>query len=301
MTTAAANANSDWRGMNWMLTKYPKPEDDFKSDFDRWCLHPHIKYLTGQVEICPSTGREHYQMYVELTTTKRMTGIKKIFGSDVHCELRRGTQLEAVHYCQKKETRKPGTDFFFSGTLGVQGARTDLTLIKEQIEKGELSVEQVALGQPELYHQYGRTLSKIEDLLLRKKFRTEMTKGIWYYGTTGVGKSHKAMENFHPDTHYVWKLNDRGWQDGYTQQKTVIINDFRGEISFGELLTLVDKWPHTVPRRGREPMPFISETVIITSCKHPHEIYHRSMEDKDKLEQLDRRFEIIELKKEPIL
>ena len=64
---------------------------------------------------------------------------------------------------------------------------------------------------PEAYHQYGpRTLTKVEDIALRSKFRTEMTTCEWLSGPTGVGKSHRAFQGFTPDTHYVWKLNDGG-------------------------------------------------------------------------------------------
>ena len=286
-------------GPNWMLTIFPNDTTgDLESLVTEWQKINKIKGMCGQYEICPTTKRLHIQAYVKFTNTVKMTGVKKIFGESTHCELRHkdSTDLACYNYCTKTETRKEGTTpFFFGEVIGRQGERTDLEVLKDQITSGEITVEEIALEMPDTYHQYGRTLSKIEELALRKKFRTEMTKGIWYYGKTGVGKSHTAFKDFHPDTHYVWKLNDHGWQDGYTQQKTVIINDFRGEIPFGELLTLVDKWPHTVPRRSREPMPFISETVIITSCKHPREIYHRSTEDNDKLEQLERRFEIKEL------
>ena len=143
------------------------------------------------------------------------------------------------------------------------------------------------------YHQYGRTLNKIEDLAMRNKYRSEMTKGIWYWGETGVGKSHKAFEGFNPKTHYVLP-NDNGWWDAYTQQDTIIINDFRGEIRYNELLNLVDKWPFNVKRRNREPIPFISKTVIITSSLKPEDVYH-NRNDEDKIEQLLRRFEVIKV------
>lgn len=126
---------------------------------------------------------------------------------------------------------------------------------------------------------------------MRRKFRTEMTTCDWLYGPTGTGKSHAAFKDFTPDTHYVWK-SDNGWQDGYAQQPTVIINDFRGEIPYNELLQMVDKWPYYVKRRGREPMPFTSKHIIITSSLPPDAIYHRRLEE-DSLEQLNRRINLV--------
>ena len=113
-------------------------------------------------------------------------------------------------------------------------------------------------------------------------------------GKTGVGKSHKAFDNYNSETHYLWKLNDKNWQDGYTGQEIVIINDFRGEINYNELLNLIDKWPYTLPRRGREPVPFLAKHIIITSSLPPEKVYWRR-DNEDYLEQLFRRIKIIEV------
>lgn len=115
---------------------------------------------------------------------------------------------------------------------------------------------------------------------------------VWLWGATGVGKSHTAFAGFNPETHYVKTLEDEWW-DGYTGQATVILNDFRGQIVFSNLLTLIDKWPTSVKRRGREPFPFISKQVIITSDKPPEIIYYNV--DKDRIGQLLRRIEIHEV------
>ncbi len=182
--------------------------------------------------------------------------------------------------------------------LGIKpkpGERVDLKKVRDEILDGR-SVDDLTMDNPMAYHQYGRTMERIEDIAMRKRFRTEMTQGIWYWGTTGVGKSHKAMEGFDPDTHYIVPY-DNGWWDGYKGQKTVIFNEFRGGVAFAEMLDLVDKWPKTVARRGREPVPFLAKTVIVTSSKHPAEVYKNVCEEGDSLDQLTRRFKIVRLTK----
>jgi len=141
-----------------------------------------------------------------------------------------------------------------------------------------------------IVHQYGRTLDRIEDISMRKIHRTEMTEAVWLWGPTNVGKSHKAFEGYTPETHYLWP-NDGRWWDGYRQQNTVIFNDFRGEIPYNVMLQIVDKWPFQVPRRGREPMPFTSKRVIITSSLSPMAVYH-NREAEDSLAQLLRRMTV---------
>jgi len=126
-----------------------------------------------------------------------------------------------------------------------------------------------------MFHQYGRTMDRLEDIALRQKFRTMMTRAYWYTGPSMAGKSHKVFENYSPDTHYVKPLGeaDCKWWDGYTGQETVIFNEFRGQIPFAEMLDLMDKWPKTVSRRGRAPVPFLAKTILIASIRMPRDVY----------------------------
>ena len=253
---------------------------------------PDNKYIVMGREICPSTKKEHWQSFISFKFAKTLSSAIKIlqnhFGVKCHVEIIRGTLEDNEDYCTKDN------DYYTLGTPNKQGIRTDLIEIKNEILNGK-KVDDITLENPNIFHQYGRTLNKIEDLAMRKKFRTEMTKGIWYYGKTGVGKSHKAFEGFTPETHYIYP-NDGGWWDGYTQQEIVIINEFRGEIAFKELLDLCDKWPKSVKRRCREPIPFTSKLIIITSCHTPEEVY-KNLDDGDRIDQLSRRFDVIEIKK----
>lgn len=172
-----------------------------------------------------------------------------------------------------------------------QGVRNDLDQLRNEILEGR-SVDEIAVEDPMAYHFYNRTMHRIEDLRMRKTYRNFMTEGEWIYGETGTGKSEYAFKDFNPETHYVWAYERNGWNDGYTQQDTVILDEFRGQVCMNELLRMVDKHPnYFVARRGREPLPFVSKRVIITSALHPKEVF-KNLEENDKLEQLLRRFKI---------
>lgn len=195
--------------------------------------------------------------------------------------------LSASNYCKKDG------DFVEYGTLPKQGKRNDLDEVRDAIMQGQ-TVDELAVTNPNLYHQYGRTLTKIEDLRMRKNFRKEMTEGIWIYGQTGVGKSERLFEGFDPETHYSYPY-DGGWCDGYAQQETVIIDEFRGQIPFNELLRMVDKHPnYSMRRRGREPMPFTSKIVKISSSMHPRDVFY-NLDENDSFNQLYRRFKIYKI------
>lgn len=260
---------------------------DFSRELSFWeqLVKDHnITYAICGDEVCPSTKNKHFQCFVYFTNPRSVSGTRKLFKGR-HVEACKGDEKSNIRYCSKDENV-----VFEHGDRPKQGARKDLDTIRDEILDGK-SVEDIAMEHPTLYHQYGRTLSKLEDIALRRKKREWMTKGIWYWGPTGVGKSHHAFENFDPSTHYVLP-NDNGWWDGYTGQETVIINDFRGEIPYNHLLQMIDKWPFWVRRRCREPAPFLAKTVIITSSLPPEDIYNRR-EAEDHIEQLLRRMTVI--------
>lgn len=272
---------SKHRSWVFTLNNYTEVElDTLKDWITRYCNYG----IIGK-EIAPTTGTPHLQGYIQRKSPGTQSALMKI-AHRAHWEVAKGNASQNEVYCSKDK------DVWVHGEYKGQGARTDLESVKNMIMAGEESVDSLVVSHPVLYHQYGRTLNKIEDLAMRRKFRTEMTRGIWYWGPTGVGKSHLAFDGFTPETHYVYP-NDNGWWDGYTQQEIVIFNDFRGEIPYGLMLQLVDKWPMSVKRRNREPMPFTSKTVVVTSSQRPEDVYHGVVSRDDSIAQLLRRFEVV--------
>lgn len=288
----------------------PRKEDGYERS---WCFTSYsaeapvfgknMRYLLYAPEVCPDTKRNHWQCYVVFKNHRTITAIqkeakKKTGKSFGHLEAAKGGLDHQLSYIQgpysdgkgKTKPFNPEWREFGKRPRAGQGKRNDLDELKDALTLGETTVDEITIANPMMFHKYGRTLSKIEDLVLRKRVRTWMTTCEWYHGPTGVGKSHRAFDGFDPDTHYVWK-DDNGWQDGYTGQETVIINDFRGAIRYDQMLQLIDKWPYWVRRRGREPAPFLAKHVIITSSLAPEQVYNRRAEG-DEIAQLLRRIKV---------
>lgn len=269
------------RNYSFTLNNYSNEEYEFIKNIE--CNYMVVGKETGENET------PHLQGYINFKNAKSFKAVKKLMPR-AHIEISMGTAKDNLNYCSKQD-KEP----FIKGEMPIQGRRVDLEEITADILKGNTNVESLLIERPTLIHQYGRTLDRVEDLKLRGKHRNFMTEGIWIWGETGTGKSTYAFEGFTPETHYLWN-NDRGWWDGYRQQETVILNDFRGEIPYNALLQMIDKFPFSVNRRNREPMPFLSKKVIITSSLPPERIYHNRM-DEDNIEQLLRRVKVIETRK----
>jgi len=140
-------------------------------------------YLVFQREICPTSGREHWQGYLELKKNMRRDAIAESLGitppikdekgdtiqpGGWHCELRKGTAQEADAYCRKKETRKPGSKICSMGPRPKDepkkpGTRTDLLAPSALLREGK-SMKDVALAHPVAIVKYARGFETLERL-----------------------------------------------------------------------------------------------------------------------------------------
>lgn len=239
----------------------------------------HCQYHAYGEETCPSTGRRHWQGFVYFSNARTFSAVRKLLAPH-HVEACRGSLADNERYCSKEGT------YTEIGVKPSQGTRNDLRSVVDAIKDGTTTVGDIIMENPEYYHQYGRTLERAEDLINRSRVRNFVTQGFWFWGPTGSGKSRLAFSV--SDDYYV-KPSDGRWWDSYSGQHTVIIDDFRGDIGYSELLRLCDRYPMTVPRRGREPYPFLSKIIIITSALKPEEVY-TDLSYHDSLDQLHRRF-----------
>ncbi len=173
------------RRRNWCVTIWQNR--DKWGDFISKCQQiDDLVYFIGQGEICPTTGREHIQGYLEFGKPLNMHRIKRILGDDtMHLGPRHGTRDEAREYCRKTATRIDDEFMWEVGTWRKQGKRSDLAAVIEHLLTGEdWRPEDYAI-----YVQYRRGLES-----LRRKVRTEET----------MRRMLEHYESFEP---YVWQSN----------------------------------------------------------------------------------------------
>lgn len=242
-------------------------------------------------EIAPNTGTIHWQGQITFKRAYRLNALKKMHNK-IHWEI---TKANAdANYARKIDSKK-----IIDIDNTNQGKRTDLKKLNDEIKSGR-TVRDIRQENPMIYHQYGRTLEKLEDDSYEKGKRYFKTKCIWIYGETGTGKSLYAWNVLLKDMDvYNW-TDDKGWWDNYKGQEGVIFDDFRGEIPYNLLLKLSDRYPVEISRRGKAPLNFNSKLIVITSSLHPKDVYIEQKFQKDKIDQLIRRIDIIEMNKQLI-
>lgn len=248
-------------------------------------------------------GTPHLQGYCEFKGQKEWDTVKKMM-EGAHFEPRHGTAEGAAKYCKKGEQSHENYDLEGDaspeyglnaqvvewGEMTQQGQRNDLSPACDMI-KGGATMKQVAREHPEHFVRFHKGLLALKCILLEP--RDEVPEVRVYYGTTGTKKSLSARQWLgfakSEDPPYVWHPQCEKWFDGYEGQKKVIFEEFRGQIPFGFLLSLIDRHDCKIQYKGGV-MEFVATQICFTSPVHPDHWYKQDdLRGDEKLDQLHRR------------
>lgn len=130
--------------------------------------------------------------------------------------------------------------------------------------------------------RYGQGLKRLRYELLPD--RDEKPIVVWIYGESETCKTRWTHEHFKGKIYFT-KSNLKWW-DKYDQQLCIFIDEFREEeMTFKDLLRLLDRYPYDVETKGGH-VPINSKFIVITSPRSPETMYAGKGED---LYQLTRR------------
>lgn len=243
-------------------------------------------------------GIPHLQGYAECASQMRFSTIKKLIADRVHVELRKGTSYEAAGYCLKgKEQADDYSKFFYEpsptwvgfqhGTITQQGKRSDITAPVELLREGA-TLKRVAQEFPEQFVKYHKGFTALRAHLLPPRSLDDMPEVIVRWGATGTGKTRAAYTEDWPELdHYVWKPSNGNWWDGYDGQPKIILDEFRGNMPWVDLLALLDRNEHRVHVKGA--MSQIQAYKFVITSPMPPSEWYRDDDRYDKLSQLTRR------------
>lgn len=257
------------RGRNYVWTlNNPTPEElTFWEDLrDSGSSRQEAKvgFVTYQTEDGHDNGVRHLQGYVELNVPMRLSRLRRVFGGRVHFENRRGTQAQAIAYCQKDDTRVSNASHGSGGTAKKLGKDT-LAQVASELQQGK-KIEELSHDYPVSFISHG---AKIRSYALEQEgTRNTPPEIIIYFGRTGTGKSAMAQRNW-PAAYWVpWPQKGGWWWSMYSGQETVIFDEYRHQISLDMMLRACDRYPWTIQEKGSS-MNFISRRIVITTNIHP--------------------------------
>lgn len=131
---------------------------------------PGLRWLNGQVEMCPSTGNVHIQAYSEWKTSRRRSEVVKLIPS--HAEPRAGSREDARDYCRSKTWRGKDKGQLLllpdigewrkdNATQGVSPKQRAIGMLKLGF-----TPEQILLSDVDAYFTHYRAIQHIYEVLL---------------------------------------------------------------------------------------------------------------------------------------
>ncbi len=270
---------------------------------DEWIQeHP---TRTGAWTYCISaSGLRHVHMVLEDQKAMRFSAIKNSYAVGMHFEPTKGSKEQAEDYISKKgkfveKGEEVITSLRYGEIKGAQGSRRDLEIIYDLISSGHTPSQILDLSVN--YFRYEKIIrsafwhQKIKDTPAVREVTV-----YWHVGNSGTGKtnSYSDMVSTH-GRDYVYMVSDyeNGFLDSYEGQPVLFLDEYRGQLRYATLLSILDKYITQVHCRFKNVYMVWTE-VRITSVKTPYEVYQNLITDDaerqiDSFEQLKRRINFI--------
>lgn len=257
----------------------------------------HIQYICGQLERA-STGQLHFQGYVQLKRSQRLSWVRNNISDQAHWERQQGTNQQARTYCTPDKEEEVQTFIentfreagrFISGTA-TRRARNDLHTLRDAIIEGK--TQRQIIADDDLVDTYGNHLRFHDRVrsLIKPAAHPEGVHVILLVGAPGTGKTRLAFERF-PKLFEIPISNGTLWLDGYDDHETVLFDDFMGrgsKMGLDNTLKFLDRYVRNVPIKGSH-VWYRPKTIIVTSNYHPRHWYEWKGRE-ESFEALCRRF-----------
>ena len=313
--------NLKTKARSWMVTihennmikaglskeEYEKPEVVAKKFLDTW--RNSAPSRSAGIVVCMSkTERYHAHMacYGNTTTLQRVAKILY----DSHVEPQLGSKEQLLLYLNKegKFEEKGEVILYREGLENVKnrkGERTDLEDIEAMLNRGMTPEE---IFEENIEFRRFEKIVKSTFLAIRRK-KTPQRKEMWreyHFGESGSGKTQfylQLCDLFNEKEVYL--MHDypsrtlSGNLDMYSERccSTLFIDEFRGGISYTDLLTILDVYSSAQIRCRYQNVYCLWDKVFLTSVLAPEEVYENMVstenQKKDTIKQFMRRLDAI--------
>lgn len=249
------------------------------------------------------SGTPHMHMVLCDSNKTRFGFVQKLFPS-IHIEPLLSSKKEAISYLEKigKFEEKHHTLLvcprYYGNIRPQQGKRNDLEKIEKMIAAGytpnAIMEESLSFRRYEKMIRSAFFAKRIKEVPVKRE-----VKVYWHTGESGTGKSYcyvKLCEKYGEENVYIMTDYQSGGLDLYCGEPCLIMDEFKGNMRFGELLNYLDGYKIQIHCRYANAYALWNE-VHITSIFPPDEVYEFMVDsnsrERDRIQQLLRRIDTI--------
>lgn len=224
-----------------------------------------VTYLVSGQEV-GDAGTPHLQCYVELERGQRRSFVSKLFPGAARIAIRWSDAQKASDYCKKDGNFVEFGEL--SSIVKKPGKRNDLQEIADKIKAG-VDISQIQLEHQTTYMRNYRGIQHYRNVIHKPLVHRPNLRVHLFIGKTRLGKSHHARV-----TLGAWpKPVGKGlWFDGYDREKTVVIDEFRGQFPLSDVLQITDPYQVAVETKGGHTW-FEPDLLIFTTNISPMAMY----------------------------
>ncbi len=273
----------------------------------KWFCEKWVQGKESRQAIClyciSENGYHHVHTVYSSDATFRWSQVKKAIPINGDIQYMRGNKKQALAYIRKEgKFEEKGEKIVCEYNIGEiqdnQGMRTDLDRIGAYISEGLTPNEIMAIN-----IKYRKHDKIIRDAYFAKRAaETPFLRNVyveWHCGESGTGKTYviqDLIDTYGEENVYFLSDYDSGGLDKYNGEKVLFMDEFRGQIRFNTLLSMLHGYKSQFHARYTNIFGLWTK-VYIASVLPPEQVYKKmvSMDDRenDSIKQLFRRIDTV--------
>ena len=260
-----------------------------------------------QLSDAHENGFLHYQgcIILKKSCPRRLKDVHRWFddaGIDwIHLEHKRKSNMAMAHYCSKSDTRVAGpfwsNDDFRSAmsvkpTASQQGQRSDLRILLDALNDGltpddimlddHLCLLMNATGMQFVKSRYAAMMADKYSMHDRDSIKVH-----YLFGESQSGKSRYVHSLYSYKEMYTADFNNRDPFYSYDYQPVLLMDEFRSQCDFSDLLRMIDRYVYEISRRYENKFAAWTDVWIVSNW--PLQMQYGMLHEYDERKPLYRR------------